>query len=334
MRVSLEDIARAAGVSVKTVSGALHGGSARMAADTRERIQALATELGYVTNLPARGIRQGWLPLIGVVADGVITSPFATNIIRGLDGEASKQQMSVFVTTVSAARDAAATVAEVERFRPRAIAYAAMYHKFVELPEATDRAVGLLINCRSRDAARAALVPAERDAAFTITDYLLRHGRRRPAFLNLPGLLAGELREVGFRQALREHDLPIVEERIGTAVSGGFYSDKAESLVQAHIGAWLAGADAPDAILCGNDRIALEAYNALRRLGARIPDDVAIASFDNQVDIASRLDPPLTTMALPHREMGQLAADILLGLTETPEGVLEVPFRLVERSSV
>lgn len=75
MTTSLSDIAERAGVSIKTVSGALHGGSARMSEQTRLRIKEIAEELGYVTNLAARGMRQGWMPLIGVVADDLITSP-------------------------------------------------------------------------------------------------------------------------------------------------------------------------------------------------------------------------------------------------------------------
>ena len=69
MTISLTDIAERAGVSVKTVSGALHGGSARMSEETRQRIKEIADELGYITNLAARSMRQGWMPLIGVVAN-------------------------------------------------------------------------------------------------------------------------------------------------------------------------------------------------------------------------------------------------------------------------
>ena len=86
MTASLNDIAARAGVSVKTVSGALHGGSARMSEETRQRIKEIAEELGYVTNFAARSMRQGWMPLVGLVVDDVITSSFATEIIRGLDG--------------------------------------------------------------------------------------------------------------------------------------------------------------------------------------------------------------------------------------------------------
>ncbi len=66
-----------------------------MSDNTRQKIKAIAEEFGYVTNLAARGVRQGWLPLVGVVSDGLITSPFATEIVRGLDGAARSAGMAV-----------------------------------------------------------------------------------------------------------------------------------------------------------------------------------------------------------------------------------------------
>lgn len=332
MTVSLSDIAERAGVSVKTVSGALHGGSARMSNETRQRIKEIADDLGYVTNLAARSMRQGWMPLIGVVADELITSPFATEIIRGLDGAARASDMAVFAMTLSGRRDLASVLEEIRRFRPRAIAYAAMYHKTVVLPEEFAGAVGVMINCREANDRVMSLVPDEFGAAHEITSYLIDSGRRNIAFINLPGLLAGELREAGFRQALTEAS--IASAGVLPAVRRAVYSDRAPSLVLSHVTDLMSGPKRPDAILCGNDRVAMEVYAALRRVGAEIPDDVAVASFDNQVDIASRLDPPLTTMALPHRAMGRLAADILLAADAMPAEVRKLPFQLVERSSV
>ncbi len=331
---SLSDIAERAGVSVKTVSGALHGGSARMSEQTKQRIKEIAEELGYVTNLAARSMRQGWMPLIGVVADELITSPFATEIIRGLDGAARTAQMAVFAMTLSGRRDVASVIEEVRRFRPRAIAYAAMYHKVVALPEAFVDTVGVMINCREANDRVTALVPDETGAAHEIASYLIGAGRRNIAFVNLPGLLAGDLREAGFRQALTEAGLDGAGARVLPAVRRGIYSDRAPSLVLSHITELIGGPERPDAILCGNDRVAMEVYAALRRVGAKIPDDVAVASFDNQIEIASRLDPPLTTMALPHRAMGRMAAEILLVGDATPGDVRKLPFQLVERSSV
>ena len=81
-KVHLRDIADKLGVSVKTVSGALSGDSIRMSEETRKRIKAAAEELGYQPNIVARGMRQGVLPIISLVAEGLITLPFATEIVR------------------------------------------------------------------------------------------------------------------------------------------------------------------------------------------------------------------------------------------------------------
>ncbi len=331
MAISLSDIAERAGVSVKTVSGALHGGSGRMSDETRQKIKAIADELGYVTNLAARGVRKGWLPLIGVVSDGLITSPFATEIVRGLDGAARSAGMTIFAVNHGSAT-AGAVLDEVQQFRPRAIAYAAMYHKNVDLPERLAGAVGVMINCRDASGRVTSLVPDEEGGARDIVRHLIAAGRRRIAFINLPGILAGVLREKGFRAALDEAGVAPLA--VLPAVRRALYSDRAPSLVPAHIETLLAGPDKPDAILCGNDRVAMEVYGALARAGIRIPHDIAVASFDNQVELASRLDPPLTTMALPHRAMGRQAMEILLSEDPAPPSLRMLPFHLVERASV
>lgn len=334
-KVSLQDIASRLGVSVKTVSGALHGdGSIRMADRTRDRIRALADELGYVPNMVARGMRQGVMPIIGVVADGLITQPFATEILRAFDNSVRTEGLSVVVTSAGGQRTIEAGVAELQRFMPRTIAYAAMYHQVVDLPTAARGAVKLMINCRDAAGVIPSLVPAEHSAAEAIVEHLFDRGRQAIAFLNLPGLLAGTMREDGFRAAHAKRSLAPRDNWIRTATRGPVYSDRARSLVFAHVQEMFAGPVRPDAILCGNDRVALETYNALRRIGARVPEDVAVASFDNQIEIAARLDPPLTTMALPHREIGRRAAEILVGHGRPAKPIEEIPFRLVERASV
>ena len=80
------------------------------------------------------------MPLIAIIADELLTSPFATEIIRGLDNSARKADLSVFFTTIGGDRDIAKVHDDVSRFRPRAIGYAAMYHKEVALPP--DKAYG------------------------------------------------------------------------------------------------------------------------------------------------------------------------------------------------
>lgn len=332
MRVSLNQIAKVAGVSAKTVSGALHGGSAAMSDETRRLIQDIARDLGYIPNLAARAMRQGQLPIVGVIADGLITAPFATDVMRSFDNTLRAEGISSVVSSLGIDGDIGQAAGKLERFIPRAIAYAAMYHKVIDVPEGSS--IRVMINCRDRAGRVPSLVPAETEAARALVAFVFAKGRRRLVFLNLPGLLAGSLRAEGFRAAHAAIGLPVRDDRIRPATVGPVYWDRARSLVGEQITTLMAAPDPPDAIICGNDRVAFETYNALRRCGRRIPEDVAVASFDNQVDIAARLDPPLTTMALPHRAMGRLAAEILLEKRPPREAVEEIPFRLVERTSV
>jgi DNA-binding LacI/PurR family transcriptional regulator len=334
MSVTLQSIARKAGVSMKTVSGALHGGDVRMSEETRERVRAAAEELGYVTNFAAQSMRRGYMPLIGLITENLMTTPYATDIMRGLDNAVRKAGMATFATTAGLGRDIPTVLEELLRFRPKAVGYAAMYHKVIELPGSVLGKLSLLINCREASGLIPSLVPDEENAAAVITDRLLQRGCRRIAFLNLPGIEAGALRTQGFRQSLVKAGLDPDAAPNLPATRPSVYTDRAASIVGPTVEALMQGPMRPDAILAGNDRVAMEVYGALRRLGLRIPQDIAVAGFDNQVDIATRLDPPLTTMALPHRAMGRIAAETLLGETPAWEGVMKLPFHLVERDSV
>lgn len=333
-KVQMRDIAEKLGVSVKTVSGALHGNSARMSVQTRERIQALAEELGYRPNIVARGMRQGVLPVIGVLAEGLFALPFATEIIRSLDNASRVHGLSVVATNVGGSRGASDALAEAQRLLPKSIIYATTYHRDITLDPLVRRSIDLAINCTEASGEIPAIVPDEQQAARAIVEHCFASGRRRIAFLNLPGIRAGELREAGFRAAHAAQDVPVVEDWILPATRGARYTEFSASLVPNHVAALIREAAPPDTILCGNDRVALEVYGALRRHGVGIPGDVAVASFDNQAEIARRLDPPLTTMALPHREMGRRAAEIIAGVGPAAEPLQKIPFRLIERASV
>ncbi len=333
-KVHLRDIADKLGVSVKTVSGALSGDSIRMSEETRKRIKAAAEELGYQPNIVARGMRQGVLPIISLVAEGLITLPFATEIVRSLDNTGRALGLSVMATNVGSARGIDAGVAEALRFTPKAIAFATMFHREVTLSAEVARSIDLTINCLDAGGQVPAVVPDDVQAAADIVSHCFDKGRRRIAFLNLPGILAGQLREEGFRTAHAARGIPVQDNWLLPATRGAHYTEFAMSLVQPHVAALMAASPRPDTILCGNDRVALEVYGALHRLGIAIPSDVAVASFDNQAEIARRLDPPLTTMALPHRAMGRRAAEILAGITPAEAQIQRIPFRLIERSSL
>ena len=332
--VSLRDIADRLCLSVKTVSGALNDSNIRMSDDTRERVRLLAEELGYRPNEVARGMRTGVMPIVGMLADGLITQPFATEILRQFDNLLRAQELAVIVTSIKDGSEVEKGIADLRRLLPQHMVYASMYHQPIDLPRAVRTQIALMMNCFDVHGEIPSLVPDEEAAGYEAARVLLQKARRNIAYFNLPGLIAGNLREKGFRRAMEEDGARVDEGWVKPATRGALYSGGARSLVQPTINSWFGGARHPDAVICGNDRVAMEVYNGLRRLGHTIPDDVAIISFDNHVDIASRLDPPLTTMALPHREIGRLAGDIITGKTPAPQGLVRIPFRIVERGSV
>lgn len=305
-----------------------------MSEETRQKILKLAEELHYQPNTIARGMRSGVMPIVGLMADGLVTQPFATEILRHFDNRLKTAGLVVVVTNVRHKSEMESEIGELQRLLPQNIVYASFFHQEIVLPDAAKKDIKLLMNCFDPSGEVPSLVPDEDAAGREAATRLVERGRTRIAYLNLPGILAGSMRDHGIRGALRDAGVPIQEDWFKPATLGAIYSDRARSCVGSTIDHWFnSGGAVPDAIICGNDRIALEVYMALYRLGLNIPGDVAVIGFDNQVDIATRLDPPLSTMALPHREIGRLAGDIVIGKQPVPEGTTRIPFRFVERGS-
>jgi len=159
---------------------------------------------------------------------------------------------------------------------------------------------------------------------------LLKKGHRRIGFINnVDSVPATVGRLAGYQQALAAWGLPFDAGliRTGPSEARGGYDCALDLMSQP---------DRPTALFCYNDRMAMGAYDALRKLRLSIPDDVAVIGFDNQEIIAAALHPGLSTMELPHYRMGAWAVQYLLG--ETPEGgrpiqkVMDCPY--IARESV
>lgn len=328
----LRDIANAAGVSIKTASGALSGSaSIRMSATTRARVLEIAEAMGYRPNLAAQAMRSGVMPIVGVLSDGVITSPFASDIMRGLDNGLRRHSLVTMTATLRGG--VASNLDNLARFQPRAIVYVSSYHRTVSFEAAEAAQIALLINCQSPDSNLPAIVPDEEQAGRQIAALLLASGRRRIGFIAMPGLVASELRLKGVKEAHDAVGTCLDPAHIFPSVGRALYNDWANGIVYQRLAELKESGNLPDALICGNDRIALELYMAAQRLGMRIPDDLAVGSFDNQIEIAQRLHPKLTTMALPFRSIGSTAAEIVSGTAAAQQTITRLPFRLVQRES-
>jgi LacI family transcriptional regulator len=331
---TIKQVAKAAGVSFKTVSRVVNDDN-NVSADTRARVLEAITQLGYRPNLIARNMRTRRTHLLGLLADEIAVTPFAVNLIKGAQDAA--RQRGFMLMIISCDNDLQRTDDAIETLLKRkveGIIYATMRHEVITLPQHLDEAPTVLANCRSHDARFTSVVPDEEQGGYEATRALLARGRRRIAFINLePDAAATIGRLQGYRRALAEHGIPYDESLVRhTDVS----IDKRDS-GSAEMKMILASGAAPDGVFCGNDQIAIGVYETLASAGLRIPDDVSVVGFDNLVLIAAYLRPALTTMALPHYEMGYWAVEHLLDALENPAHSNEqvtLPCPLVVRESI
>ena len=209
-----------------------------------------------------------------------------------------------------------------------------MFHKEIIAPTKLSEVPTVLLDCFSADRRLTSIVPDEVAGGRTATRVLLEHGHRRIGMINLnysfaPTAALGRLQ--GYQEALASAGVtfdPTLVIESNSHADGGY----------AAIAPLMSLPDPPTALFCATDRMAMGAYDALRDLGLRVPDDVSVVGFDNQELIAAYLRPALTTVALPHYAMGRWAVEHLLQLIDSPASGPPVQFLepcpLVLRDSV
>jgi LacI family transcriptional regulator len=339
-RPTLKDVARTAGVSVTTASVVLNDrrDGIRVPDATRHRVQQAAEDLGYRPNILARSLRTQQTRTIGFISDEVTTTPFAVSMLAAAQDEAARHGYLLSVVNLGANAPLAIqeqVIGLLAQQQVSQVIYGCMYHRVVDPPHGLP-AGSVFLNCRASGGRHRSIVPDDRQGAYEVVTELIKAGHRRIAFLDdhlHPP--ASHLRLDGFRAALAEHGLdyqPALHVETTPFVRGGLVlSDLID----------LPGDQRPTAVFCYNDRIAMGAYRAARTRGLHVPDDLSIVGFDDQEYIASELDPPLTTVRLPHREMGQLAVQLLLeepgardDLHPSTGNVIRVAGELVRRDSI
>lgn len=337
-RSNIEDIARRASVSRGTVSRVLNNHPA-VSDETRQRVLDVIDELNYLPSFSARHMRTNSSNLVGfgLITDEVITTPYAVDMIRGAQ-EALWAQGKVMLV-INAGYGTKMTEASLEALlerRVEGIIYATMFHRAVELPEQMSQVPIVLANCYAVNHAHPSVVPDEFAGGYHAARHLLEKGHRRVAFINLgvpestnrPPLDAAAGRLAGYQQALAEFDVPF-DVNLLTYTNQSPRTNYEIAWEMMHI------PNPPTAFFCGNDRTALGCYGALQQLGLRIPTDVAVVGFDNQIDIAQGLWPSLTTVQLPHYGMGKWAVEHLMSTLDpqTPPVQHKLDCPLVVRES-
>jgi len=333
----MHDVAREAGVSQTTVSLVVNDAAGSgIPFSTQERVRAAIEKVGYRTNRLARAMRLNRTETLGFVSENIATTPFATRMINGAQDAAWEAGHLLLISDTGEINSPEHSHRErlaVEQLLERqvdGIVLASMYHRVTDPPPPLREVASVLVDLSASDDSITSVVPDEFAAAQQATAHLIEHGHTRIAHptIDYPGAVAAQLRLDGYRDALR---------------AGGIEPNPAYVITEpSHTpGGRVAAArlldltDPPTAIFCYNDQSAMGVYQTVQERGLRIPEDLSIVGFDDQQLIAAELVPGLTTMALPHYEMGRWAVEHVLN-SHDPMRPLQhtIACTLIQRGSV
>jgi len=315
-------------VSPTTASFVLTGrDDMRISDDARDRVLRAAAELSYRPNLTARSLRTKITRTIGLVSDTIATEQYAGGLIDGSLSAALAHQHLLFVCeTEGDPKVEARLVEDLLGRQVDGFVYASMFTRQVQVPRALRNHPLVLLNCTTRDARIPAVLPDEVSAGRSAAKALLERGHRDDIYV------VGESNVDVF--AARKRMAGILEALSGAGVGLAGVLDCAwqPQAVYDAVSELLRLRGRPAALICMNDRVALGAYQALQEADVAIPGEVSVVSFDDS-ELARWLRPQLTSVALPHQEMGRRAVELLL--SEHPAtGIAQVPMPLRERLSV
>jgi LacI family transcriptional regulator len=309
MPVTLHELAKATGCSVSTVSRALNNSEHPVNNATRERILAIASQMGYRPNMTARGLKMDRTFTIGLIVYN-IASPFTPVLIRGI--QEYLKQHDYFSTIISTDFDPDLESEAVHQLISRSIdgvifveSWRDESNKPLDLANKPYVFVYRLFNGSYANS----VVVDDFHGARLAVEHLVKLGHRRIAFINGPhDWDASKERLAGYKDILGQNGIPyqarMVEEGSWEVQSGYSAARKFLKIPQP-----------PTAIFAANDFMALGTIYAIQDAGLNVPKDIAVVGYDDR-DFASFSKPTITTVCPPSYEMGQLAAQLILNRLE------------------
>jgi len=303
----LKDLARELGVSIATVSRALRS-SPEIGQDMQTKVKELAKLRNYRPNPFAQSLRKEAPRVIGVVVPNLVTHYYAA-VLDGIEDEARKEGYSVI--SANTHEDTEAEIRAIDNFISLHVegiiaCLSQNTTDYSHFEEIANMGIPLVFFGRTCLTDRFSSVTANGDeAAFQATQHLIDTGSRRIAFIGGPNHLdMVKRRKHGYLEALRENRIPIDRNLVACEkIDYQWAMDTTTRLLQQE--------DRPDAILAFNDIITFAAFTAIKQLGLRIPEDVALIGFTDDVH-AQYVTPRMSAIEDQSRLMGQTACRLLL----------------------
>jgi len=336
MRVTIRDVAKAAGVSVATVSSVLNNNShTRISQKTRERVLKVAEKLGYRPRLTAKALRKGLTYLLGLVVPLQPHHPLSPFFYEAVSGAIKKAREQGWMVSILGFHD---------RHEELAVLRKILENRFVDGvilfdPQIEDARISLLkgrmpfvVIGRTNDQEVCSVDNDNVEASKIATQHLIRLGHKRIAFVHVPLKFFTALdRLSGYRAALEEAGLKFDPELLAEAE--GYYG--VEAGYRAFNNLLDRVSKPPTAVLAMDDSLALGVIQAANQRGMKVPDDLAVVGFNDSA-FSPHCEPPLTTVRIFGETLAFYATDMLLRLIRgepvAPKHIT-VPTQLIVRSS-
>jgi LacI family transcriptional regulator len=309
--VTMNEVARRAGVSVSTVSHVING-TRFVKEETRKQVLAAIADTGYIHNTIAKSLVSGTTQTIGL-AISAITNFYFADIVSAIEAEVSRAGYTLLLTDTH--DDPVKELQVIEALHQRRVDGVLLATSTgpdgAALRYLADLGVPTVLVDRCASAAFDQVGAENLKATALLTTHLAEQGHRRIAMISgRTGLSTSDERLAGYRLGLERSGL-VADDRL--VVTGGSNADDSERAVRG----LLELADPPTALVVANNHMTIGAMRILGQLGVRVPEDVVLAAYDD-FEWAAHFRPRLTTMAQPIQEIGARAVQLLLARISDP----------------
>ena len=331
-KVTIEEIAERAGVSITTVSRVLNG-KKDVSAATREKIKRIMKEHDYLPTFSAQTLASKKTNTIGIViprsARYIFSNPHSMEMLRGITETLSRFDYDFLLILNKEKRYS-------QFFKERRIDGLIFLINRYEDPfiqELVEQKYPFVTIGRLRDSEAMTFIDTNSlRSSYLVTEYLIKLGHRRIGYIGGPlDYTTGLRRFEGFKLALEEYRVPYEESWVKFAANS--LQEEGRELAEALLGQ----ETMPSAVVCFNDLMAVGAMGAFQKAGKKIPDDLSLISFDNTY-LAEYANPPLSSLAQPGYELGRKGSELLLDILDGKQNVSKpvqiiLPVELVVRQS-
>lgn len=325
--MSIQKIARLAGVSVATVSRVLNN-SDTVKAKNRERVLQAIKESNYQPNLLARQLRTARSNMILVMVSN-IANPFCAEVVKGIEEEAEKNGYRILLC--NSGSDLARSTSGLQLLSGKMVDGIITMNALSSLPELTTM-IGDApwVQCAeyADNGSISCVGINDVDAAQGAVSRLVDAGRKRIALINHDlSYRYSRLRERGYKSVLHVRELAYQQVTYASDLSAAAGKQAMETL--------LAQEEQPDAVFAVSDSLAAGALRAIAQAGLRVPEDIAVVGFDG-TELAEVVSPQLTTVEQPSRKIGRTAVTLLMKRIDNPDAAVErvmMDWRVISRAS-